>query len=85
MKGHDSTVGYDMVTGLGSIDIANLVNNWSAVGFTPTTTTLDLNGGTGVVVAVHGSPINAVVGVSASSGSPGGGVSLTGAATNGSL
>jgi hypothetical protein len=85
MKGHDSTVGYDMVTGLGSIDIANLVNNWSAVGFTPTTTTLDLNGGTGVVVAVHGSPINAVVGVSASSGSPGGGVSLIDSATNGSL
>jgi hypothetical protein len=85
MKGHDSTVGYDMVTGLGSIDIANLVNNWASVAFTPTSTTLSLNGGTATVTAVHGTPIQANAVVSASSGNPTGDVSLIGAATNGSV
>lgn len=83
-SGHDSTVGYDMATGLGSVDIANLVNNWSAVAFTPTKTSLDLNGGNGTVTAVHGTAISATVNVTAASGSPGGDVSLIGATTNGS-
>jgi len=85
MKGHDSTVGYDMVTGLGSIDIANLVNHWSNIAFTPTKTTLDLNGGIGTVTAVHGTAISAVVDVTASSGSPTGDVTLTGTTENGSI
>jgi hypothetical protein len=83
-KGHDSTVGYDMVTGLGSIDIANFVNNWSTVTFTPTTTTLTLNGGTGEVNAVHGAPIQALAGVTATSGNPTGDVSIIGAQPNSS-
>jgi len=83
--GHDSTAGYDMVTGLGSIDIANLVNNWSKVAYVSTTTTLDLNGGTGQVTAVHGTAITAVVGVNSSSGSPTGDVSLIGSTENGSI
>jgi hypothetical protein len=77
-KGHSSTAGYDMATGLGSIDIANLVNNWSTVAYTPTTTTLTLNSGTATVTAVHGSPISAVAAVSATSGSPTGDVSIFG-------
>ena len=32
--------GYDLATGLGSVNAANLVNNWTSVSFTPTTTTL---------------------------------------------
>ncbi|MGA8090251.1 MAG: Ig-like domain repeat protein [Terracidiphilus sp.] len=85
MKGHDSTIGYDMVTGLGSVDIANLVNNWSSIAFTPTNTTLDLNGGIGTVTAIHGTAINAVVDVRASSGSPTGDVSLLGTTESGSI
>ena len=85
MKGHDSTVGYDMATGLGSIDIANLVNNWTSIAFTPTKTTLDLNGGVGTVTAVHGSAISVLVSVSASSGNPTGDASLLGATTNGAV
>jgi Pro-kumamolisin, activation domain/Bacterial Ig-like domain (group 3) len=81
-KGHDSTVGYDMVTGLGSVDIANLVNTWAAISFAPTTTSLTLNGGTGTVTAVHGAPINAVANVSAASGNPSGDVTLIGAQPN---
>jgi Pro-kumamolisin, activation domain/Bacterial Ig-like domain (group 3) len=84
-KGHDSTVGYDMVTGLGSIDAANLVNNWSSASFTPTNTTLSLDGGVGVVSATHGSSIDAIVNVSAATGDPTGDVSLSGATRNGSI
>ena len=29
---------YDLATGLGSVNVANLVKNWSSVSFTPTTT-----------------------------------------------
>ena len=74
MKGYDSTSGYDLVTGLGSIDIANLVNNWTSVTTTPTATALKLNGGSTVVTAVHGSPIAASANVTASSGIPSGDV-----------
>jgi hypothetical protein len=85
LKGHDSTVGYDMVTGLGSVDVANLVNNWSSVAYTPTQTTLNLNGGTTSVTAMHGTRISAAVAVTATSGTPTGDVSLLGNTTNGSL
>jgi hypothetical protein len=85
LKGHDSTIGYDMVTGLGTVDIANLVNNWSSIAYASTKTTLALNGGTGAVTAMHGGTINATVGVTASTGTPSGDVSLTGGATNGSF
>jgi hypothetical protein len=84
-KGHDSSAGYDMVTGLGSIDIANLVNNWSTAAFTPTTTTLTLNGGTGAVTAVHGTSIQAIAGVTASAGNPTGDVSIVGTQPNSSV
>ncbi len=42
LNGYNATVGYDMATGLGSIDAAQLVNNWSSVTFKPTTTTLTI-------------------------------------------
>ena len=84
-KGHSSTAGYDMVTGLGSIDIANLVNNWSTVAFTPTTTSPSLNGGTAMVTAEHGSPIQALAAVTATSGNPTGDVSIFGTQPESSL
>ncbi len=83
-KGHDSTAGYDMVTGWGSIDIANLVNKWGSVKLTSTTTSLTLNNGTAAVTAVHGTAIQAQVDVTSSTGVPTGGVSLIGATANGS-
>jgi hypothetical protein len=84
-QGHDSTAGYDTVTGLGSIDIANLVNNWSSIAYAPTRTSLNLNGGTSSVTAAHGTGINAAVSVNATSGTPSGAVSLQGTAANGSF
>ena len=37
-----ATTGYDLATGLGSVNATNLVNEWNSVTFTPTTTTLTI-------------------------------------------
>src|SRR6185369_10767633 len=59
-----TTTGYDRATGLGSVNITNLVNAIvTAKGnFTATTTSLTLNGGTSLVTAARGAAVN--VGVS---------------------
>ena len=48
--------GYDLATGLGSFNAQNLVNNWTSVNGTATSTTLNLNNGTAVSVA-HGTSV----------------------------
>jgi hypothetical protein len=40
---YQSGVGYDLATGLGSVNITNLVNKWNTVTLRPTTTTLTLS------------------------------------------
>ncbi len=67
--------GYDLTTGLGSVNVANLVNNWNSVTFNATTTTLSLGSTTNIT---HGTPVNVTITVAPSSGSgtPTGGVSL---------
>src|SRR5882672_1087960 len=62
LSGYSTTAGYDRATGLGSVDAANLVNNWNTVTFTPTTTTLTLNSGNPVNVT-HGAGVMVTVGV----------------------
>lgn len=37
---YQSTTGYDLATGLGSVNVTNLVNNWASATFSPSTTTL---------------------------------------------
>jgi Pro-kumamolisin, activation domain/Bacterial Ig-like domain (group 3) len=72
---YQAGVGYDTTTGLGSVNVANLVNQWNTVTFNPTTTTLALNPTTNIT---HGSPVNANVTVAPGSGTgkPTGNVSL---------
>ncbi len=60
-----ASVGYDLATGLGSVNISNLVNQWSTVTFTATTTTLSLQPSVNVT---HGSPITLNVTVTPFSG-----------------
>ena len=52
-SGYNTTTGYDMATGLGSVDVAKLVNEWQTVSFTPSATTLTLNAGAAVNIT-HG-------------------------------
>ena len=46
--------GYDQATGLGSVNVTNLINQWNTVTFSPTTTTFSI----GQTPVVHGSPVN---------------------------
>jgi hypothetical protein len=39
---YKSAPGYDLATGLGSVNISNLVNSWNAATFNATTTTLGM-------------------------------------------
>lgn len=70
--------GYDLATGLGSVNAANLVTAIAnAVGkFSPTATALTLNGSSSALTLQHGSAVN--VAVSVSPGSATGDVSLLG-------
>ncbi len=74
---YQAGVGYDLATGLGSVNVANLVKQWSTVTFNPTTTTLILNNGKPVNVT-HGQPVTVNISVAPSSGT---GTSPTGDAS----
>src|ERR1700680_2180810 len=65
---YQAGVGYDLATGLGSVNVANLVKQWNTVTFNPTTTTLSLNTGK-VVNVVHGVPVKVSILVAPNSGS----------------
>jgi Pro-kumamolisin, activation domain/Bacterial Ig-like domain (group 3)/Subtilase family len=72
LAGYNSGVGYDLTTGLGSVNAANLVNNWKSVTFTPTVTLLKVR----PEILVHGQAATVDVAVIASSGTPTGDVAL---------
>jgi len=72
LSGYNSGVGFDLTTGLGSVNAFNMVNNWKSVTFTPTSTSLSLWPN----FIEHGHPVNVNIAVTASSGSPSGQVAL---------
>jgi hypothetical protein len=66
---YNSGPGYDAATGLGSVNVANLVTAWaSSTSFRATTTMLTLNGGTTPITVAHGTPVNVGITVTPSSG-----------------
>lgn len=72
--------GYDLATGLGSVNVANLITNWNSITFSPTTTQITLNGGTtGVLTITHGDPVtvSATVAPNSGTGTPTGDVRLS--------
>jgi hypothetical protein len=80
---YSAATGYDLASGLGSVNVGNLVSNWNTVTFNPTTTTFDLNGNTTAITITHGQPVTVTAGVSPNSGSttPSGDVVLYTAST----
>lgn len=70
-----TTAGYDMATGLGSVDAYNLVNAWGTTSMSPSITTLT---NLSPVNLVHGQTVNVSTTVTATSGSetPTGSVAL---------
>ncbi len=67
-------VGYDLATGLGSVNISNLVTNWSAANFNATSTTLAFTPNPTTVT--HGAAVTADVSVMGNSGTPTGDISI---------
>lgn len=57
MTGYNAGTGYDLASGLGSVDATQMVNNWSSVSFAATTTSLTVNGSTAAVNVQHGTPL----------------------------
>jgi hypothetical protein len=72
---YQSGVAYDLATGLGSVNVANLVSKWNTATFRATTTTLALSPTTTIT---HGSSVNVNITVAPGSGTgvPTGDVSL---------
>jgi hypothetical protein len=72
-----ATTGYDMTTGLGTVNANNLAINWGSVSTIPTTTTLTLSPTTGIT---HGTGESVTVGITVKpntgTGVPAGDVSL---------
>src|SRR6185369_16616550 len=80
-----AAAGYDMATGLGSLNVNNLAANWGSVSTIGTTTTLSLSPTTGIT---HGTNenVSVTVNVTAKSGTavPAGDVSLIATLADGS-
>ena len=72
LPGYNAAPGYDMVTGLGSVNVANLVNNWTTDTRAPSLTRLNINS----LAFKHGEQVNIAVSVTPQSGqgTPGGDV-----------
>ena len=64
LQKYSAGVGYDLATGMGSVDASVLVNNWNSITFKPTTTTLQISPSTAQV----GAPVAATIDVKSSSG-----------------
>jgi len=81
LSGYNSTAGYDLATGLGSVDANNLVTKWNSVTLLPSTTTLSSLNPTTIT---HGQAVNFTASVAPKSGTgtPTGQISLEGGPTS---
>jgi len=73
---YSTTAGYDLATGLGSVNVANLLTNWASASFKPTTTTFSLNSGAAVNITDGGAVSVSGAVTSTSPGTPTGFVEL---------
>jgi Pro-kumamolisin, activation domain/Bacterial Ig-like domain (group 3) len=74
LSGYPATTGYDLASGLGSVDANVMVTNWDSLTFAPTSTSLQLS----PTSFAHGTPVTVNVSVESSSEGekPQGGVSI---------
>lgn len=64
LQEYSAATGYDLASGLGSVDASVMVNDWNSISFKPTTTTMQVNPAS----AQHGAPISVTVNVESASG-----------------
>jgi Pro-kumamolisin, activation domain/Bacterial Ig-like domain (group 3)/Subtilase family len=77
LTGYNATSGYDLASGLGSVDAAAIVNNWKSVSLGSSSTTLQINGSTSAYTGVHGANLTFNVGVTGPGGTPTGVAAIT--------
>jgi len=75
-----TSAGYDLATGLGTVNVANLVNNWTSVSFTPTTISLTSPTNT---TYTHGQSVTVTANVTPTTAT--GDISLIGGPSGGTL
>ncbi len=68
--GYNTGTAYDLATGLGSVDVTQLVDDWSKATFTSTTAAITINGGTAPVSITHGQAVAVDVTVTGPSPTP---------------
>lgn len=76
--GYDTGAAYDLASGLGSVDVTQLVANWAKARFTPTTTSFTINGSTSPITINHSDPVTIEANVTGSGGVPSGPVAIVG-------
>ncbi len=76
LSGYNAATGYDEASGLGSVDAGQMTNFWASVGFTATTSSLQLNGAATALNITHGQSVAVSDAVSGSSGTPSGNIAL---------
>jgi hypothetical protein len=76
LTGYNAGTGYDMASGLGSVDATQLANNWASAGLVATASTLQLNGANTPLSITHGQSVTVNASVTGSGGTPTGAVAL---------
>ena len=84
LTGYDTAGGYDAATGLGTLNVTQLIQNWTHVtAAKATTTSLTVNSSTSPVSGVvHGTSVSVAVAVTGSGGTPSGDVALVASGTS---
>ncbi len=68
--GYNTGTEYDQASGLGSVDVTQLINDWTKATFVSTTTSFTINGGTAPVSVTHGQYVMLSATVSGAGGNP---------------
>jgi subtilase family serine protease len=76
LTGYEASAGYDLASGLGSVDAAAIVNSWASVSLGSTSTALQINGSAAAYTGVHGASLAFNASVSGSGGTPTGVVAI---------
>ncbi|HEU5351764.1 MAG TPA: Ig-like domain repeat protein [Terracidiphilus sp.] len=70
LSGYNAVTGFDDASGLGSVDVTQLANNWANAGLVATSSALQLNGGTAALSITHGQSVTVAGTVTGAGGTP---------------
>lgn len=76
LSGYNAGTGYDMASGLGSVNVSQLASNWANAGLIATTSALRLNGATTALNITHGQSVAINANVTGTGGTPSGNIAL---------